>query len=224
MKKNLLFTIASLLVLPYALLAQLSITPNPAIVENVDITKSEVIATGVIKNGFDVPKDLVWTRNVLTLSEGWTTAICDKNTCYLTTTETAEFNLTAGEENTMNVYIYPENKEGMAIVEVTVADKNDANISVKGTYYFNASPNSTEEIEAVKVVVFPNPTEGRIRIASAPGLQQVQVFSMTGQNVHQTQLDSGEWLDIQHLPKGTYLLRLVDDSLQTISAQLVKKQ
>lgn len=224
MKKNLLFTIASLLVLPYTLMAQLSITPNPAIVENVDITKSEVIASGTIKNGFDAPKDLVWTRNIIMLSDSWTTAVCDKNTCYLTTIDTAEFNLAAGEENTMNVYIYPENNEGMAIVEVTVTDKNDDSISVKGTYYFNASPNSTQEVEGVKVDVFPNPTAGRIRIASAPGLQQVQVFSMTGQNVHQTQLDSGEWLDIQHLPKGTYLLRLVDDSRQTLGAQLIQKQ
>ncbi|MBX2873813.1 MAG: T9SS type A sorting domain-containing protein [Saprospiraceae bacterium] len=224
MKKNLLFTIASLLVLPYALLGQLSITPNPAIVEDVDITKTEVIASGTIKNGFEVAKDLVWTRNIIMLSESWTTAVCDKNTCYLTTTETAEFNLAAGEENTMNVYIYPENNEGMAIVEVTITDKDDENISVKGTYYFNASPNSTQEVEGVKVDVFPNPTEGRIRISSAAGLQQVQVFSMTGQNVHQTQLASGEWLDIQTLPKGTYLLRLIDQNRQTLGAQLIQKQ
>ena len=224
MKKNLLFTIASLMVLPYGLTAQLSITPNPAIVEDVDITKSEVIASGTIKNGFDVDKDLVWTRNILMLSDAWTTAVCDKNTCYLTTTETAEFNLAAGEENTMNVYVYPENNEGMAIVEVTVTDKSDENVSVKGTYYFNASPNSTEEVETVKVDVFPNPTAGRIRIASAPGLQKVQVFSMTGQNVHQTQLNSGEWLDLQHLPKGAYLLRLIGERQQTLGAQLIQRQ
>ncbi len=224
MKKNLLFTIASLLILPYALMGQLSITPNPAIVENVDITKSEVIASGTIKNDFDVSKDLIWTRNIIMISDNWTTAVCDKNTCYLVTTETAEFNLAAGEENTMNVYIYPENNEGMAIVEVTVTDKNDENISVKGTYYFNASPTSTEEVEGVKVDVFPNPTTDRIRINSIPGLQRVQVFSMTGQNVYQNQLASGEWLDLQHLPKGTYLLRLMGEHRQTLGAKLIQKQ
>lgn len=224
MKKNLLFTIAFLVLLSLNLSAQLTITPDPAIVENVDITKSEVIASGVIKNGFDEAKDLVWTRKVLMLSEGWTTAVCDKNACYLTTTETAEFNLAAGEENTMNVYIYPENNEGMAIVEVTVTDKNDENISVTGTYYFNVTPNSTREIAGQAVEVYPNPTDGRFRVANAPSLQEVEVFSMTGKNVHQTLLASGDWLDIQHLPTGTYLLRMLDQNRQTLTTRLLQKQ
>lgn len=224
MKKNLLFTITSLLLGPLPLVAQLSITPNPAIVENVDITMSEVIASGTIKNGFEETKELVWTRKVLMLSEGWTSAVCDKNACYLTTTETAEFTMTAGEENTMNVYIYPENNEGMAIVEVTVTDKNDENIAVTGTYYFNATPSNTREIVGAAVEVYPNPTTGRFRIANAPSLQEVEVFSMTGKNVHQTLLASGDWLDIQHLPKGTYLLRLIDENRQTLSTRLLQKQ
>ena len=224
MKRNLLFTIAFLLQFSFSLSAQLTITPNPAIVEDVDITLGEVIASGVIKNGFEEAKDLVWTRKIIMLSENWTTAVCDKNACYLTTTETAEFNLAAGEENTMNVYIYPENNEGMAIVEVTVTDKNDDNISVKGTYYFNATPNSTREITGAAVAIYPNPTNGRFRVANAPGLQKAEMFSMTGQKVYRAQLSNGDWLSIQHLPRGTYLLRLIDENRQTLSTRLVHKQ
>lgn len=224
MKKDLLFTIAAVLLFPFVLSAQLTITPNPAIVEDVDITKSEVIASGIIKNEFDEEKDLVWTRKILMLSDGWTTAVCDKNTCYLTTTETAEFNLASGEENTMNVYIYPENNEGMAIVEVTVTDKNNEEIFVKGTYYFNATPNSTRDLAGTAVEVYPNPAAGRYRIANAPSLQQVEVFSMTGRSVYRSRISSGDWLDIQHLPKGSYLLRMIDENRETLSTRILKKQ
>ncbi len=224
MKRIVLFAIALISIGQLSLNAQLTLTPNPIVVGEVDITKSEVIAAGTIKNGFDIAKDFVWTRKVTMLSEGWTTAVCDKNACYLTTTETAEFNLAAGEENTMNVYIYPENNEGMAIVEVMVQDKSDENIYVKGTYYFNAQPSSTTSFNTASVKVFPNPSDGLFQVANASGLDRIEVFSTLGQRLHQFKAQEGDSYDLSHLTSGTYLLRLVNANRQTIATQLIQKK
>jgi len=224
MKRIVLFAIALISIGQLSLNAQLTLSPNPIIVGEVDITKSEVIAAGTIKNGFDIAKDFVWTRKVTMLSEGWTTAVCDKNTCYLTTTETAEFNLAAGEENTMNVYIYPENNEGMAIVEVMVQDKSDENIYVKGTYYFNAQPSSTTSLNTASVKVFPNPSDGLFQVANASGLDRIEVFSTLGQRLLQFKAQDGDSYDLGHLTSGTYLLRLMNANRQTIATQLIQKK
>lgn len=223
MKRIVLFTIALLSIGPLSLHAQLTLTPNPVIIEDVDITKSEVIAAGTIKNGFEEAKDLIWTRKITMLSENWTTAVCDKNTCYLTTTETAEFNLAAGEENTMNVYIYPENNEGMAIIEVMVQDKSDENIYVKGTYYFNAQPSTTTTLNTSSIKVYPNPSNGLFQVANAPGLDRIEVFSALGQRVSQFQALEGDSYDLSHLTNGTYLLRMLNANRQTIATQLIQK-
>ena len=223
MKRIVQFAMVFLCMAPSCLSAQLTLIPNPVIIANVDITAGEVIAESKVKNGFDIAKDFVWTRKVTMLSEGWTTAVCDKNTCYLTTTETAEFNLAAGEENTMKVYIYPENKEGMAIVEVTVTDKSDETITATGTYYFNAQPSHATTLNIPRVNVYPNPSTGRFKVANVAALDRIEVFSITGQMISQFEAVENTVYNIENLPKGAYVLRMVDHAQQTVGTSLLQR-
>jgi len=68
------------------------------------------------------------------------------------------------------------------------------------------------------ISIFPNPSNGVVKIefishtVSTISNTVVNVFSITGQMVHQTALDFNttnlQSLDLSHLPKGQYILKL----------------
>ena len=74
-----------------------------------------------------------------------------------------------------------------------------------------------EEQEAARIKVFPNPSNGRIRIEG--DYEQLRVYSVTGQQVHYYKYkNEGETLDLTHLAPGFYTLRI-----QTRKATITKK-
>jgi hypothetical protein len=62
------------------------------------------------------------------------------------------------------------------------------------------------------IIVFPNPTQGRITIRGIEGIQQIQVYSLTGQLVQI--IVNSNTIDIGSLPDALYILRILTNKDQ----------
>ena len=81
---------------------------------------------------------------------------------------------------------------------------------------------NTEKVEALPIAIFPNPTFGQFTVDlngnfdNAPTID-IQIINAQGQIIYQQlkqQTTSQFTLDVQHLPSGTYFVRLVGKELQ----------
>ena len=220
MKKSLLIIFAFIFVASYSN-AQLSISPDVVTASVVD-GDTDVAAYSQVKNESGAKKNYTWVRSIVSITEGWTSAVCDKNLCYLTSTETQNFEMVDGEEGDIIVHVYPPNQganasEGSAVVEVTVTDDSDPDVSVLGVFYFNSDPSGTTTVEEQRVRVYPNPTNGLFFLKDNGIAKRVAVYDLAGRQVRLFDASKEEQFDIRDLPKGTYFIQLLsrDDSLIT---------
>jgi hypothetical protein len=203
--------------------AQLVITPNPVVLEEVDIEEFDVVAHSEIKNELPVVKQLVWVRNIIEITEDWESAICDKNACYLPIVSTMEFTLGPLEENILDVHVYPGGNDGYAIIEVIVTDKSDDENTVTGTYYFNRTVSSlTSERLTNNIKMFPNPASNRVYLEEAGKVHQVEIFNMKGDRVHYSLLSGGNQLDVSGLITGSYIIRMYDGKGTPVSSNVLQ--
>ena len=78
-----------------------------------------------------------------------------------------------------------------------------------GFYEFiETEPTAVSEVEDVISAVYPNPTQGMVKI-EAEGLRAISVFSMTGAKVFETSAsDNAFEYDFTHLGSGIYLIEI----------------
>lgn len=222
MKQNILLLFSFLLIT--GLSAQnLEFNDGPIIISDVAAADFEGIGYSTINNTGDVSRNLTWTRNVIEKTDEWWTAVCDNIICHGPTVSDNDFVLTAGEEGTMDVHAYPNSTDGSAVIEIVITDRDDENVSISNLYYFNTEPSSTTSVSQQQVKVYPNPSNGLFSVKAGKQLATVQVFSLTGQNVKSFTYNDGQWYDISDLPKGTYLVRLVDRDAQQLVTKLMHK-
>lgn len=111
--------------------------------------------------------------------------------------------------------------EGDQLTLTFTADKiGEAELVIEGssmglavTDTFKVSVNAPTGIDpdnAVKLSVFPNPTKGVFRISTgSENTVDLNLYSLTGSLVYKNaSYVSGETIDIESLPSGTYLLRI----------------
>ncbi len=221
MKKNLLLVLAICLTAQLAITQSLTINPTPVIVNDVTAETLDGVAHSKVTS--ETAGTFQWERNIIQLTEGWETAVCDKNACYTPGIGARQFEMAAAEEGTMDVHVYPNGVEGQAIVEITVTDTEDANSSAVGLYYFNTSPNSTIDVEKVKLRVYPNPSQGLFTLSNNSIADRVVIYNVAGRPVREFNHNNNKWYDITDLPQGTYFVRILDESKQTLVTRLIQK-
>ncbi|MEL6969530.1 MAG: T9SS type A sorting domain-containing protein [Bacteroidota bacterium] len=222
MKQNILLLFS--LLLTFGLAAQnLEFSTSPVVVSDLPSSEFEGVGYATIVNTADTERNLTWERNVIEKTEAWGTAVCDNVQCYFPNVDTADFMLAPNSDGTMDVHAYPGGVDGSAVVEVIVTDRDDASLSVSNVYYFNADPSSTVDVTRQQIKVYPNPSTGLFSVKAGKQLATVQVFSLTGQQVKNFTYNDGQWYDISDLPKGTYVVRLIDRDAQQLVTKLMHK-
>ena len=73
--------------------------------------------------------------------------------------------------------------------------------------------------------VFPNPATEYISVQDNNDLvSQIAVISMTGRRVKEFQFTKGEFYSIADLPKGMYLVQILDHNKQALMTQKLNKR
>ncbi len=99
--------------------------------------------------------------------------------------------------------------------------RKTATSQLKGSLYFDdlrfvrQTPVSTQDFRIARLNVYPNPTSTRINIASDETILLVQVFSIDGKLITQTEpLKELAAIDVSDLQRGTYIVRVMSSSGQ----------
>ena len=190
----------------------------------------DVVAKGFLKNESEDTITVMWKRNIIELKEGWETAVCDKNLCYVPSygeTSAADgTNLVSvpGEESNFDVHVYPDGTEGFAIVEVTATDINNAENTVTGRYEFNQNSTSTINFNRTDIRIYPNPTIDFISISEADQVEHLIIYNIVGRPVKFFNANFHNRYDVMDLPTGMYLVRLMGKNDRTIKTVRLSKK
>ncbi len=209
----------------FQLPAQVSLVLDATTISQIGTKEDDaIIAKATVKNESSVKKLILWQRNVLSLTEGWGTAICDKNICYDPSIDAFEFELEAGEEGIINVYGYPGGMEGRAKVELTLTDATDSTNTVSAIYDVRSEGvvTSTRNISRPDIKIYPNPTAQYISITDATDVDQLIVYNIVGRPVKTFKATYENQYDVGQLPIGMYLVRLVNKREQTLKTIRLK--
>ena len=209
----------------FAQTLEMVINPNPVVETGIEPTDFEGVGyANVVHNGTEMIA-VRWTRKVISMTEGWQSAICDKNQCYFPSVNSQPFEFLVGEAARLDVHVYPNGIAGSALIEVTLVNVADTTQSVTGVYYFNQSPNGTTDVNFEAVKMYPNPTQGLFTIEEVDQqIARIDVFDLAGRTVKQFQYGAGQWYSISDLTQGTYLLRLLSKDGQTVATRLMNKE
>lgn len=193
-------------------------------------SEDDVTAKGFIKNESDQTITVKWKRNVVQLTDGWDTAVCDKNLCYTPTYgETSEADgtnlvLAAGEESNFDIHVYPNGLEGSAIVELTATDVTNAENTVTGTFNFNQETTSTFSLAKPDIKIYPNPTVNYISLSNEEYVERLAIYNIVGRRVKLFNANYSNQYDVVDLPTGMYLVRLIGENDKTIKTVRLSKK
>lgn len=209
----------------FQLPAQVSLVLDAATISKIGTkTDDAIIAKAMVTNESTEKKLILWQRNVLSLTEGWGTAFCDKNICYDPSIEAFEFELEAGESGTVNVYGYPGGLDGRAKVELTLTDSADSTNTVSATYDIRSEGvvTSTKNISRPDIKIYPNPTAQYISITDATDVDKLIVYNIVGRPVKTFKATYENQYYVGQLPIGMYLVRVVNKREQTLKTIRLK--
>lgn len=225
MKKNLL--LFGLFLSVKTLFAQeviMEINPNPVIEMDVAADDFEGVGHAVAINNTTDTLHVRWTRKVILMTEGWQSAICDKNQCFFPSVSSQPFEFLPDESARLDVHVYPNEFQGEALIEVKLVNTEDTSQHVTGVYYFNLSPNSTTDVNLESASVYPNPTTGGFALSGANQVSGIDVFDLSGRMMRRFQFREGETYDIADLPQGAYMLRLLGNNGQSLATKMINKE
>jgi len=155
---------------------------------------------------------------------------------YWTTDATAlEFYLIADEENSYNVASELGIKTGQWVsVDVPLTHYSDAGrdltmatqfkivgdgtICFDNYYFYKTDAAAVNDIEELKLSVYPNPTSDLVNIKSQSNIETLQVYSLSGKRLIEMSPNTTDvQMDISSLSSGAYLINVTtDESARTI--------
>jgi hypothetical protein len=158
--------------------------------------------------------EFIWIRTLNQLPDTvWGSAVCDINLCHSATTDSAQFTMNEGDSGVFTLHFYPSTGSGLAYMSIEVYPVNDR--SKKAVLHAEVlvydALNSISEINANRLIVFPNPSmDGHFNISNNFSEDiLVETYTLTGKKIKETILPDGEKkIDLSDLEKGIYIIRV----------------
>jgi len=221
MKKYLLlfFTIIS-----FTASAQISMD-KAEVYQNADISIDDVSAYARFSNQYTETKSFTWTREVISTTDGWESAVCDTVRCYLPHVDSETFELKGEESANMIFHVYPDGIAGEGEFKVTIADDANPSDMVSVTYFFSiTNTTNIDSPENFSVKLFPNPTPDYIMLSENSIVNEITIYNIIGRSLKTFKVQNGARYDISNLSAGMYLAKLTDADGRIIKTLRVKKQ
>ncbi len=240
MKHTLLFLF--LLFLGTSLQAQVSVSvdPNPwqgTLPTDLSDDWAEVIAHATFTNEDAATQSFRWLISVQNAPAEWQFRICDKNACYSTSTITnydpngfqEPVVLASGENSLLDLHILPKGVSGEGLIHVELSTIDDINTVIETAVYQVTIENSVatfERLSSQHIKVYPNPTTEHITLSDSRDVDQIVIYNMIGRQVRTFQVAANRNYSLADLPKGLYLVSLVNRQkgvLRTLRLQKLDK-
>lgn len=184
-----------------------------------------------VVNNTAAPLRLGWERISANIPDGWSIVVCDKK-CYSTLIDKKTFTLLPGEKlEDFRVSFRPNGIRGVGTVEVKVYNVNNPSESTTVMFSGSAqsssmfgSPSATER-NSEEPTIFPNPATEHIMVQdNYSEVRYIEVFNVVGRKITDFSVrHDGEKYNISELPRGMYMVRLLDRNRNIIRTQRISK-
>ncbi len=170
-----------------------------------------------------------WKRNIIYLTPGWSTTVCDPAACGIETTDSANFIFLPNLVGTVNVDFKPNLLAGHGIVKVNFHRQGNYTDSDETTFFGTVEESTgVSTIEKLKdIKIFPNPAKEKLMIAATTQMfpSTVEVYDVLGKKINATAIKEGENLlsiDVRGIKSGFYFIRMKLANGAIITRQFTK--
>ena len=201
--------------------AQSTITITPQVQPTASVVPDsfETKAKAIIKNTSNVTKKFTWTRNVLNISAGWVTVVCDNKSCWTPEIGAApeQIELAPNGTSNMDVYVRPNKKSGAATIEIKVFEVGNETNTVTGRYLFSTTTRAKEtNASNPNIRIYPNPTIDYFQITEDEGIDKVVIYNIIGRQMRTYKVTENGKYNVNDLPEGLYIIRLLAANGSTV--------
>ncbi len=164
-----------------------------------------------------------WQRNVLMLTQGCGTKVCDLNACYPESFSTKTFVLGAGVTGPISLhFVNPAGMFCQSVVRLDMWNVDFPDVVVAGWFIYNFGSSSVDGGEVIpSAKIFPNPTADYFSIEHVEGMKMVRLFDLTGREVASYNGESTQTFRLDNQTAGQYVVMVQNEAGNTIAvAQL----
>jgi Secretion system C-terminal sorting domain len=207
---------------------QVTLTLTPGIVSSsVNPDSFEVKGKSVLKNTASQTKRFVWQRNIINMTNGWQSLVCDVNQCWTSSVSVSPDTLILAPNGTSNldVYIRPNHISGAATIELKVTEVGNSANTLTGRYLFSPTTSVRDYSKtSMGIRVFPNPTTDYFMVSDNSDIvEKVVIYNIIGRQMKSYKALDNFKYTVQDLPEGIYIIRLLNGSGNTIKTIRLNK-
>lgn len=221
MNKNVLFSVVFLLI------ANLGFAQIQADVTEVSDFLIETVGKDFhvkIKNASSETQTIKWER-IENFPSGWTALVCDPTNCFPPAILTnSGYTLEAGATASYK-YTVTASSQSQGTSEFKFSFVSDPSQTVSVNYTFNAVAASSDDLPSVEnVKVYPNPAADYIQLSVVDGVSSMEIYNLIGKKVKIFETGSiSDKYNISNLPRGMYLVRLLDSDGDALVTKRISK-
>jgi hypothetical protein len=201
----------------------LTLEPNPVsmVVKSNDL---DVAGKASLKNNSKDTLIVKWSRKIENITQGWSSAVCDKNFCYIPTIDTMKLVLAPGEISNMDIHVYPMGISGSAKVTLRIEQVGSPDNFVLGAYFFNQTTPLKSDVEKDAIQLYPNPAQEYFMVTSPVVLGKIELYNITGDKAKVYYAYKNKRYYIDDVPSGIYMVRLLNLQQEIVKTVVLKKK
>jgi len=190
------------------------------------IEEPDIVGHNSFTNQIPQLKTFKWVRNVIDITPGWSSAICDKNLCYVPSVETAELELGPGASSIIDLHLYTNSiYEGYAFIEVKIEDLANTANNAYMYFIYDSAITSVNEQYSMQFDIYPNPGKGLFYIEDVnQAVSAVTIFDMNGKQLLQLPFEQKKWIELFHLESGNYFMQLIGRNKNVLETKMITKK
>ena len=219
-----IFTLVAVLLISVSAVSaqQFDFTPD-TIYAYPEPTNNDAPAYVDIHNLLAVDQTIRWQRNVLFITPGSATKVCDLIACYPENFSTREFVLPASSTGLISVHLVnPTGNPASAAVRLDMWNVDDPSVVIPAYFIFNVTSSTAEAVRVEKIQIFPNPTTSYFQVENEQ-VARIRVVGFDGRDLARLNAVGQKQFDISNLTPGNFTLLMEDESGKIIGiSQLTK--
>lgn len=186
----------------------------------------EVKGRMTIMNTSNQAKKFVWQRQVTALTNGWYCMVCEKNQCWAAATPSPldYIDLAAGASANLDIYVRPEKKAGTAAVDIKVYEVGNEANAISGKYFFSSYIKVKDNrVNDTDINIYPNPAIDFFMLPDNSSVDKIVIYNIIGRQMRSIKAYDGVKYNINDLPEGFYIVRLLNVNGVTIKTIRLNK-
>ena len=160
------------------------------------------------------------------LPDGMSSVFC-LDVCYAPNTTEVDFTIAANDSQPLDVDLWPYENSGDAVVKITLTNTDNSETLVFYVNYF-VSPVGIFNTNTNELNAYPNPVTSTMNVyfnGSTNPDTKVDIYDAVGKLVISQPISSATnyQLNLSDLPRGIYMLKLMDNSNVIQTKKIIKK-